>query len=109
MNHALVLVIDHEQAVFVKLNQEMIHGNETDIMQRSLRDTAPHQISTQYLGTTTLGDNKYNETYLQTVPLNGLASIAIQQKKTLLVTEPLSYEEYDPTIDLRFGPGNTDV
>lgn len=31
-----------------------------------------------------------------------MAAISIKQKKTLVVTEPLSYEEYDDDIDLRF-------
>ncbi len=36
------------------------------------------------------------------VPIKGLAKVSIEQKKTLLVTDPLNYEDYDENIDLTF-------
>ena len=32
--------------------------------------------------------------------MRGLANIAVYSKKTLVVTDPLSYQEYDKKIDL---------
>jgi len=40
--------------------------------------------------------------YLQPYPRGGLASIAMERKKVMLVTEPLSYIEYDRNIDIDF-------
>lgn len=42
------------------------------------------------------------ESHLIYGPIKGLASIAIEQKKTLVVTDPLSYKEYDEAIDIKF-------
>ena len=42
------------------------------------------------------------EGHLLTCPIGGLAKIAMEEKKTLLVTDPLSYKEYDENIDLKF-------
>ena len=38
--------------------------------------------------------------------MKGLANISVYSKKTLVITEPLSYEEYDRTIDLTFPDNN---
>lgn len=36
------------------------------------------------------------------MPVGGLAALSIENRRTLLVTEPLSYKEYDESIDLKF-------
>lgn len=38
-------------------------------------------------------------------PIRGLAKLAIEQKKTLVITNPDSYEEYDSKIDVSFKDG----
>ena len=48
---------------------------------------------------------KHTEEHITYTPLRGLALLAMQSKKTLLVTDPLSYDEYDENIDLKFENG----
>lgn len=42
---------------------------------------------------------------LLSIPRRGLAQHCISQKKTLVITEPLSYTEYDPLVDIDFRDG----
>jgi hypothetical protein len=44
--------------------------------------------------------------HISYVPIVGLAQYTMEQKKTLLITEPLSYKEYDPSVDLKFEVGS---
>ena len=47
-----------------------------------------------------IGDGSQPDEFIKYFPFKGLASVSIQQKKILLVTDPKSYPEYDDSIDL---------
>ena len=50
-----------------------------------------------------LSDHKLREGgHLIHCSFEGLAQVAMRQKKTLLVIDPLSYTEYNPKVDLNF-------
>eukprot|EP00347_Sterkiella_histriomuscorum_P022777 403337202 len=96
-----VLIVDHERQMFVKLN---IFGLNVD-GEGEQKDKNNNNKS----DFPNLPDGLLIEGNLMYVPFKGLAQHCVSQKKTLVITDPLSQPEYDDFVDLRFQDINNAV
>ena len=119
-----LLIIDHERQCFIKLNIFGVNTvEETKGAQDKIKDIRSKEriySEGQLIGETDqakLKERIYGklpegieiEGNLMRVPLKGLAHFCVRQKKTLVITEPLKYSEYDEFVDLRFKDGQDQV
>ncbi|CDW78189.1 UNKNOWN [Stylonychia lemnae] len=91
VKNVTILIIDHDRQSFVKLNHHCIgpDGREFELSESEIQQLdLPQDIQIE-------GNLLY-------MPFKGLAQHCVKEKKTLVITEPLSYQEYDKYIDIDF-------
>ncbi|CDW89545.1 UNKNOWN [Stylonychia lemnae] len=106
-DNTTILIIDHDEEIFIKLNYESLKNIE------SSDQINFNQVQTYNLHSTLQLVNQNNQPnterhtdgHLAYVPMRGLAQISIQNKKTLVVTEPQIYPQYDSNIDILYQDG----
>jgi hypothetical protein len=85
-----ILIIDHESDMMVRLN----HGR----LVFSDDESPPQHLERRK----DIPDDVEENGNLLYMPRRGLAQHCIEEKKTLVITEPLSYKEYDRWVDVHF-------